>query len=57
MLGMLAIGGLNTVNANMTSSKGNYTSGTNAISGNMTSGNATSGNMAGITNLTNTTSP
>ena len=57
MLGMLAIIGLNTVDANMTSSKGNYTSGTNASSGNVTSGNATSGNMAGITNLTNTTSP
>jgi hypothetical protein len=57
MLGILAIVGLNTVNANMTSSKVNYTSGTNATSGNMTSGNATSGNMAGITNLTNTTSP
>ena len=57
ILGILAIVGLNTVDANMTSSKGNYTSGTNAISGNMTSGNATSGNMAGITNLTNTTSP
>ena len=35
----------------------NYTSGTNATSGIMTSGNATSGNMAGMTNLTNTTSP
>jgi hypothetical protein len=57
MLGMLAIVGLNTVDANMTSSKGNYSSETNATSGNMTSGNATSGNMAGITNLTNTTSP
>ena len=57
MLGMLAIVGLNTVDANMTSAKGNYTSGTNATSGNMTSENATSGNMAGITNLTNTTSP
>jgi hypothetical protein len=57
MLGILAIVGLNTVDANMTSSKGNYTSGTNATSGNMTSGNTTSGNMAGITNLTNTTSP
>ena len=52
MLGILAIVGLNTVYANMTSSKGNYTSGTNATSGNMTSGNATSGNMAGPTNLT-----
>jgi hypothetical protein len=57
MLGILGIVGFNTVDANMTSSKGNYTSGTNATSGNMTSGNATSGNMAGITNLTNTTSP
>ena len=47
MIGMLAIVGLNTVDANMTSSEGNYTSGTNATSGNMTSGNATSDNMAG----------
>ena len=43
MIGMIAIVGLNTVDANMTSSKGNYTSGTNATSGNMTNGNATSG--------------
>jgi hypothetical protein len=57
MLGIFAIVGLNTVDANMTSSKGNYSSGTNTTSGNMTSGNATSGNMVGITNLTNTTSP
>ncbi len=54
MIGMIAIVGLNTVNANMTSSEKNYTSGT---SGNMTSGNATSGNMAGPTNMTNVTSP
>ena len=52
MLGMLAIVGLNTVTANMTSSESNYNSGTNATSGNMASGNATSGNMAGPTNLT-----
>ena len=52
MLGMLAIVGLNTVDANMTSAKGNYTSGTNATSENMTSGNSTSGNMAGPTNMT-----
>ena len=52
MLGIFAIVGLNTVDANMTSSKGNYTSGTNATSENMTSGNATSGNLAGPTNLT-----
>ena len=43
MIGMIAIVGMNTVDANMTSSEGNYTSGTNATSGNMTSGNATSG--------------
>ena len=43
MIGMFAIVGMNTADANMTSSKGNYTSGTNATSGNMTSGNATSG--------------
>ena len=43
MIGMIAILGLNTVDANMTSSDGNYTSGTNSTSGNMTSGNATSG--------------
>jgi hypothetical protein len=52
MIGMIAIVGLNTVDANMTSSKGNYTSGANATSGNTTSGNATSDNMAGPTNLT-----
>jgi hypothetical protein len=52
MLGMIVIVGLNTVNANMTSSEKNYTSGTNATSENMTSGNATSGNLAGPTNLT-----
>jgi hypothetical protein len=52
MIGMIAIVGLNTVDANMTSSKGNYTSETNATSGNMTSGNATSGSMAAPTNLT-----
>ena len=52
MLGIFAIVGLNTVDANMTSSKGNYTSGTNATSENMTSGNSTSGNMAGPTNMT-----
>jgi hypothetical protein len=56
MIGMIAIVGLNTVDANMTSSKGNYSSETNATSGNMTSRNATSGNMAGPTNLT-VTSP
>ena len=52
MLGMIVIVGLNTVNANMTSSEKNYTSGTNATSGYMTSGNATSDNMAGPTNMT-----
>ena len=49
---MIAIIGLNTVNANMTSSEKNYTSGTNATSGNMTSGNATSGNIADPLNIT-----
>ena len=53
MIGMIAIVGLNTVNANMTSSESNYTSGTNATGGNITSGtNATGGNMAGPTNMT-----
>ena len=52
MIGMIAIVGLNTVDANMTSSKGNYTSGTNVTSGNMTSGNTTNGNMASPTNMT-----
>jgi hypothetical protein len=43
MLGMLAIVGLNSVNAqNMSTPETNMTSG-NATSGNMTSGNATSG--------------
>ena len=52
MIGMLAIVGLNTVDANMTSSESKYASETNATSGNMTGGNATSDNMAGPTNLT-----
>ena len=52
MIGMIAIVGLNSVNAqNMSTPEGNMTSG-NATSGNMTSGNATSGNMAGPTNMT-----
>ena len=49
---MIAIVGLNTVNADMSTPESNYTSGTNATSGNMTSGNATSDNMAGPTNMT-----
>ena len=53
MIGMFAIVGLNSVNAqNMTTPETNYTSGTNATIGNMTSGNTTSGNMAGPTNMT-----
>ena len=52
MIGMLAIVGLNTVDANMTSSESKYASETNATNGNMTNGNATSDNMAGATNLT-----
>lgn len=56
MVGMLAIVGLSSVNAqNMSTPETNMTGG-NATSGNMTSGNATSGNMAGPTNLT-VTSP
>ena len=43
---MIAIVGLNSVNAqNMSTPEGNMTS------GNATSGNATSGNMAGPTNM------
>ena len=49
MIGMIAIVGLNTVDANMTSSGGNYTSGANATSGNMTSGNATSDSPTNMT--------
>ncbi len=46
MIGMIAIVGLNSVNAqNMSTPEGND-------SGNATSGNATSGNMAGPTNMT-----
>ena len=52
MIDMIAIVGLNSVNAqNMSTPEGNMTSG-NATSGNATSGNATSGNMAGPTNMT-----
>jgi hypothetical protein len=52
MIGMIAIIGLNSVNAqNMSTPEGNMTSG-NMTSGNMTSGNMTSGNMTGPTNMT-----
>ena len=52
MIGMIAIVGLNSVNAqNMSTPETNMTSG-NATIGNMTSGNAMSGNMAGPTNMT-----
>ena len=53
MIGMIAIVGLNTVDAKHDiHQKVTMTSGTNATNGNMTNGNATSDNMAGATNLT-----
>jgi hypothetical protein len=53
MIGMFAIVGLNSVNAqNMSIPETNYTGVTNATSGNMTIGNTTSGNMTGPTNMT-----
>ena len=54
MIGMFAIVGLNSVNAqNMSTPETNYTGGSNAtMDGNMTSGNTTSENMAGPTNMT-----
>ena len=55
MIGMIAIVGLNTVDAqNMSTSEINMTGDTNVT---MTSGNATSANMLGPTNMTNVTSP
>jgi len=52
MIGMIAIVGLDSVNAqNMSTPETNMTGG-NATSGNMTGGNATSGNMTGSTNMT-----
>ena len=53
MIGMIAIVGLNSVNAqNMIPPETNHDQWKNATSGNMTSGNATSDNMAGPTNMT-----
>ena len=54
MIGMLAIVGLNSVNAqNMSTPETNMTGGNATMGGNMTSGNATmSGNMTGPTNMT-----
>ena len=54
VIGMLAIVGLNSVNAqNMSTPETNMTGGNVTMSGNMTSGNATmSGNMTGPTNMT-----
>ncbi|MGA8916351.1 MAG: hypothetical protein WB474_10200, partial [Nitrososphaeraceae archaeon] len=54
MIGMLAIVGLNSVNAqNMSTPETNMTGGNATMGGNMTSGNATmSGNMTSPTNMT-----
>jgi hypothetical protein len=54
MIGMFAIVGLNSVNAqNMSTPETNMTGGNATMSGNMTGGNATmSGNMTGPTNMT-----
>ena len=54
MIGMFAIVGLNSVNAqNMSTPETNMTGGNATMGGNMTSGNATmGGNMAGPTNMT-----
>jgi len=54
MIGMLAIVGLNSVNAqNMSTPETNMTGGNATMGGNMTSGNATmGGNMTGPTNMT-----
>jgi hypothetical protein len=53
MIGMFAIVGLNSVNAqNMSIPETNMTSLTNATMGNMTSGNMTSGNMTVDLNMT-----
>ena len=52
MIGMFAIVGLNSVNAqNMSTPETNMTGGNATMGGNMTSGNATSGNMTGPTNM------
>ena len=54
MIGMLAVVGLNSVNAQkMSTPETNMTGGNATMSGNMTGGNATmSGNMTGPTNMT-----
>jgi hypothetical protein len=53
MLGMLAIVGLNSVNAqNMSTPESNMTGGNYTMGGNMTSGNATNGNTADPLNIT-----
>ena len=54
MIGMFAIVGLNSVNAqNMSTPETNMTGGNATMGGNMTSGNATmSGNMTSPTNMT-----
>ena len=54
MIGMFAIVGLNSVNAqNMSTPETNMTSGNATMGGNMTSGNATmGGNMTAPTNMT-----
>jgi hypothetical protein len=54
MIGILAIVGLNSANAqNMSTPETNMTGGNATMGGNMTGGNATmSGNMTGPTNMT-----
>jgi hypothetical protein len=54
MIGMFAIVGLNSVNAqNMSTPETNMTGGNATMGGNMTGGNATmGGNMTGPTNMT-----
>ena len=53
MIGMFAIVGLNSVNAqNISTPETNMTGGNATMGGNMTGGNATSGNMTGPTNMT-----
>ena len=54
MIGVFAIVGLNSVNAqNMSTPETNMTGGNATMGGNMTSGNATmGGNMTGPTNMT-----
>ena len=52
MIGMFAIVGLNSVNAQNMSIPSSNMTGTGTPEGNMTSGNATAGNMTGPTNMT-----